>query len=197
MNRGITDLIQLIEKETSKPSNRKKKDYQEQRDRRRKADDKYSHKPKINKKSQRISDKIEDTGAEYNSNNRVLKGTYLTNKRSNKNEEDLADEYPEIEVHKEMKECTFTPEINSETYRITSNQEERDTFDHLYSQAKVINKQKEDLLKERKEKKINEEIGECTFKPNIGNINGENNDVHVVEHDDKIEERALKYTEEK
>jgi len=96
-----------------------------------------------------------------------------------------------------MRECTFTPEINEETYRITSNQEQRDTFDHLYNQAKVITKQKEEMYKEREEKKIAEQIEGCTFQPDLRYSYAVETDIKIPENDDKIEERALKYAEEK
>ena len=60
MNKGINDLIRLIERETAKPDSKKRRDNQEQRNRRRGEDTQFSFKPKINKKSQRISNKISE-----------------------------------------------------------------------------------------------------------------------------------------
>ena len=60
MNKGINDLIRLIERETAKPDSKQRRDNQEQRNRRRGEDTKFSFKPKINKKSQRISNKISE-----------------------------------------------------------------------------------------------------------------------------------------
>jgi len=96
-----------------------------------------------------------------------------------------------------MRECTFHPDLNDETYRITSNQEQRDTFDHLYSQAKIITKQKEEQLKEMKDKKMEEEFKGCTFKPNLEPSHQVDIDIYVPNHEDPLEERALKYAQEK
>jgi hypothetical protein len=94
-----------------------------------------------------------------------------------------------------MKECTFSPVINEQTYKITSNNEARDTFQVLYDQAKVINKTKEELLKEKKQKHDDEQLEGCTFKPQIMVTPGI--DIHVPNYDDKLEDRAQVYMKEK
>lgn len=103
--------------------------------------------------------------------------------------------YPEIDNKRDLKECTFTPEINEQTYKITSNKEGRDTFQVLYDQAKVITKTKEEQLKEKNQKRDEEQLEGCTFKPKITETPGI--DIHIPQYDEKLEIRALKYAEDK
>lgn len=117
--------------------------------------------------------------------------------RRNKTEDELIEEYPDIEMKKELKGCTFKPDLNEETYRITQNQEGRNPFKSLYSQAKVLNKQREDLFKEKLEEKLQDEVDQCTFKPDIEPLKDVDVEVHVPDTGEKIEERALKYVQEK
>jgi hypothetical protein len=72
MNKGINDLIKLIEHETSKTGDRRGyTDYSEieDRSRSRMLNDQFTFQPKINKKSQKISMKSAN-----DSSHRILKG---------------------------------------------------------------------------------------------------------------------------
>lgn len=59
MNKGINDLIQLIEKETHKAGKKRKKQYGDKKANKGNKEENYTFQPKINKKSQKISDKLD------------------------------------------------------------------------------------------------------------------------------------------
>jgi len=73
MNKGITDLIKLIENQTSKPTPRHRKNESEPYVKSRASmQDQFSFQPKINKKSQKISMKSGDEN-----NHRIRKGKII------------------------------------------------------------------------------------------------------------------------
>jgi len=60
MNKGINDLIKLIEKETSKSGGRRRHNNYQNKRQNKSSSGKFSFQPKINKKSQRISDTMDE-----------------------------------------------------------------------------------------------------------------------------------------
>ena len=97
-----------------------------------------------------------------------------------------------IDEKRELKECTFRPEINENSYKLTSAQEDRDCFEQLYAQAKTSSKLREEKWKEREAERNTQSIQECTFQPTIEALH---TDIPI--NDKKIEERALEYVIEK
>lgn len=44
---------------------------------------------------------------------------------------------PDLDPERELKMCTFKPQLNENTYKITSNRQDRDIFSALYTKPKV------------------------------------------------------------
>lgn len=105
--------------------------------------------------------------------------------------------YPSIEDKRDLKECTFAPEINQNSYKLVSNQDDRDTFEHLYSQAKTNTQMRDERWKERQEELTAQSLENCTFKPNLEPPQKVDIDIQIPVHDEKLEERAMKYAAEK
>ena len=133
MNKGINDLIKLIENETNKEDSKRMK--QKKRSRQ-KLYDQFSFQPKINRKSQKMSSKESQDVAQ-----RVLKGTYISNRRNLNAENDTKEEFDIIENEVHTKGCTFKPNINK---NVGLPSRSSDIFSHLYSLGQTHNQIKED-----------------------------------------------------
>ena len=101
-----------------------------------------------------------------------------------------------MEYKRDLKECTFAPEINKKSLELNSTPKDRDCFEHLYSLGKKSNIIKEERAKERAEQLEAKSIENCTFKPVLDSFNN-NSEIFIPKYEEKIEERAIKQTLEK
>lgn len=108
----------------------------------------------------------------------------------------MKDQYPEIETKRDMKECTFHPNINENSQKLYS-QRDRNCFEHLYNQAKTNSKLKEEKLKEREDELNAKSLEGCTFKPDLELSHKAAADLQIPPQDERLEERALKWAQEK